>query len=76
MGCCASINTSKQVSKEDLEIFISNIESNKYITFNVTSKNSNSKKQESQTPTNKLFPSSLIKSKENPNGIVVIKMKN
>ena len=76
MGCCAFINTDRQITNEELELFVSNIESNKCITLNTISKYSNSKKEETLTSNNKTFPSCLIKSKDNPNGIVVIKRKN
>jgi hypothetical protein len=76
MGCCVFINTNRQITNEELELFASNIESNKCITLNTISKYSNSKKEETPTSNNRIFPSSLIKSKDNPNGIVVIKRKN
>ena len=69
MGCCAFINSNNQLANEEIEVFVSNIESNKHLILNTT-------KEESPISTTEKLPFSLIKSKDNPNGIVVVKMKN
>ena len=76
MDCCVFINSKRQLTNDKFELFISNIESNEYIKLNTSIKNSHLNKERSPSTNIKRFPPSLIKSKENPNGIVVIKMKN
>ena len=67
MGCCAFINSNNQLVNEEIEVFVSNIESNKHL---------NTTKEEWPISTTEKLPFSLIKTKGNPNGIVVVKMKN
>ena len=78
MGCCAFVNSNRQLTNENYEILVPMSESNKSVKSN-TQINNNSYLdiviKEDKLATND-FPTSLIKSTNNPNGIVVIKMKN
>ena len=75
MGCCTFINR-REMTKESFDILVpSSNDSIQSI--------SDKKRNYLSTLNNKedvynltIFPSILIKSKENPNGIVIVKMKN
>ena len=75
MGCCTFINRRK-MTKESFDILVPS--SNDSIQ-SISDKNRNylstlNNKEDVYNLT--IFPSILIKSKENPNGIVIVKMKN
>ena len=78
MGCCTFNYPNKKFGKDTDVVIVSNSKSTKLIK-STSHKNLSyytiTDKEEDLISTKK-FPSSLIKSKENPNGIVVIKMKN
>ena len=78
MGCCAFVNANRQITNENYEILVPKSESSKSLKSN-TQINNNSYLdiiiKEDKLVSNE-FPTSLIKSINNPNGIVVIKMKN
>ena len=78
MGCCAFVNENRQLTNENYEILVPKSESSKSLKSN-TQINNNSYLsiiiKEDKLVSNE-FPTSLIKSINNPNGIVVIKMKN
>ena len=78
MGCCVFINTKRQILKENFEIIVTKENNNKYVK-SISDKNNlyinNINKEEIQASTS-TFPSKLIKSKDNPKGIVILKMKN
>ena len=75
MGCCVFINSDKDLTKEGYDIIIPiPTECNQSFT---------DKNPYYYSPLNRekdcdltRFPSSLIKSKDNPNGIVAIRMKH
>jgi len=75
MGCCTFINR-REMTKESFDILVPS--SNDSIQ-SISDKNRNylstlNNKEDVYNLT--IFPSILIKSKENPNGIVIVKMKN
>ncbi len=77
MGCCVLDCSNNKMTLENLDIFIPSTK--KYIPNKSKSDKNNlysdiSNKEESHNST--IFPSGLIKTKDNPNGIVIIKMKN
>ena len=78
MGCCAFVNANRQITNEKYEILVPKSESSKSLKSN-TQINNNSYLdiiiKEDKLVSNE-FPTSLIKSINNPNGIVVIEMKN
>ena len=74
MGCCVLINSNNDLTRESYDIIVpTSTDCNQ----SFSEKNPlflgpfNKEKNNNLTS----FPSSLIKSKDNPNGIVVIKMK-
>ena len=80
MGCCTFNYPNKKFGKDTDVVIVPNSKSTKLIKSTSQSHKNLSyytftDKEEDLISTKK-FPSSLIKSKENPNGIVVIKMKN
>lgn len=78
MGCCAFINTNRKLANESYEILVQKSESSKSLKSN-TQINNNSYLDiiiKEDKSISKGFPTSLIKTINNPNGIVVIRMKN
>ena len=77
MGCCVFNNSKEIMTQENSEIIVIN-ENIEKIVKSQTEKNQLyldiSSKEEINNSS--IFPSSLVKSKDNPNGIVVLKMKN
>ena len=77
MGCCVFNNSKEIMTQENSEIIVLN-ENIEKIVKSQTEKNQLyldiSSKEEINNSS--IFPSSLVKSKDNPNGIVVLKMKN
>ena len=77
MGCCVFNNSKWIMTQESSEIIVLNENIDKIINSQ-SEKNQlyldNSTKEEINNSS--IFPSSLVKSKDNPNGIVVLKMKN
>ena len=77
MGCCVFNNFKEIMTQNSSEIFVINENMDK-IVKSQSEKNQlyldiSSKEEINNSST---FPSSLVKSKNNPNGIVVLKMKN
>ena len=77
MGCCVLDCSNNKIEFENLDILIPSTK--KYKPNKSKSDKNNlyldiSNKEESHNST--IFPSGLIQTKENPNGIVIIKMKN
>ena len=74
MGCCVFVNSNNDLTRESYDIIVpiatdgnqSFTEKNPLFLSPLNKENNNNLTS---------FPSSLIKSKDNPNGIVVIKMK-
>ena len=77
MGCCVFINSKNLSTREDFEIIVPKSDNNKFKITSINTKYSylETKNKEEDEKINQ-FPSSLIKSKDNPNGLVVIKIKN
>ena len=77
MGCCVLNYSNGQMTQENFEVIVPNDIINR-INISKSDKNTSyldiTNKEETHNST--IFPSSLIKSKDNPKGIVVIKMKN
>jgi len=77
MGCCVLDYSNNKMMVENLDILIPSTKMhnpNKYKSDKNNLYSDISNKEESHNST--IFPSGLIKSKENPNGIVIIKLKN
>ena len=75
MGCCTFINK-REMTKEGFDILVPS--SNDSIQ-SISDKNRNylsTLNNKENVYNSTIFPSILIKSKENPNGIVIVKMKN
>ena len=77
MGCCVFNNTKQIMTHENSEKIIINENISKinksqseksHIYLDISTKE--------EINNSSIFPSSLVKSKDNPNGIVVLKMKN
>lgn len=77
MGCCAFIISKRRLTREDFEVIVPKAHHNKFKKTSIKTNHSylDTKNREEDESINQ-FPSSLIKSKDNPNGIVVIKIKN
>ena len=77
MGCCIFINSKNLLTREDFEIIVPKSDNNKFKITSINTKYSylETKNKEEDENINQ-FTSSLIKSKDNPNGLVVIKIKN
>ena len=77
MGCCVFNNSKEIMTQENSEIIVINENIDKIIKSH-SQKNQRyldvSTKEEIYSSS--IFPSNLVKSKNNPNGIVVLKMKN
>ena len=77
MGCCVFNNSKEIMTQENSEIIVINENIGKIIK-SYSQKNQRyidvSTKEEIYSSS--IFPSNLVKSKNNPNGIVVLKMKN
>ena len=77
MGCCVFNNSKEIMTQENSEIIVINENIGKIIKSH-SQKNQRyldvSTKEEIYSSS--IFPSNLVKSKNNPNGIVVLKMKN
>ena len=78
MGCCTFIYPNKKFGKDTDVVIVSYSKSTKLIksTSHKNLSYCTITDKEEDLISIKKFLSSLIKSKENPNGIVVIKMKN
>ena len=77
MGCCVFNNSKEIMTQENSEIIVINENIDKIIKSH-SQKNQRyldvSTKEEIYSSS--IFPSNLVKSTNNPNGIVVLKMKN
>ena len=77
MGCCVFNNSKEIMTQENSEIIVINENIGKIIKSH-SQKNQRyldvSTKEEIYSSS--IFPSNLVKSKNNPNGIVALKMKN
>ena len=77
MGCYVFNNAKEIMTQKNSEIIVLNGKIGK-IFKSMSEKNKlyldNSTKEEIYSSS--IFPSSLVKSKDNPNGIVILKMKN
>ena len=75
MGCCTFINK-REMTKEGFDILVPS--SNDSIQ-SISDKNRNyliTLNNKEDVYSSIIFPSNLIKSKDNPKGIVIVKMKN